>query len=576
MLDPELSARLGRYAEAWSSEYTMACTGTAAIDQTSPTLRCLQERRQEFEALLDVVSDPDAEGPKVAAGVADRLRPPSRCGHTNAGSAAHWVPEDPESRALAHRLRKQAAYAEGLSYAGRKTEAADALLRVRDAANDAGFTAITVQVETQRGGVLVTAGQPRQGRDVLADAYEVAVAGDFAYDATTIATDLVFAVGYTLGDADAGRRWARHAQAGLDRLGLDGEAQARLDSHRGSMEALAGRYAEAERFHRRAAAVRQRDAKDNPARLASTINNLGNAVLRQSRLDEALRLHREALALRERAFGRFHAHVAISLNNIATIHLLRGHWERAEAQLLDALKVWEATSGPDHRDLMHPLSNLATIASNRGRPRQAEAYARRGLAVAMSNDGADAPGVGTMHLTLGKTLGHQGRNDEALESLFAALRITTAAFGDEHEDVALIEHALGGRYRAMNKLDDAHEHLLRALAHWQGPTHVPSPHRASTVLRLSLVELEQGKATSVRQRLEALEADGGLEQLRPGDRAACEFTLAQAIVALDDDRQLARRHARAALATLDPRQHDSAALEAEIRGWLDRNADASR
>lgn len=92
--------------------------------------------------------------------------------------------------------------------------------------------------------------------------------------------------------------------------------------------------------------------------LAATLNNVGNILWKQGRVDEALNTHLNSLALKNRVLGPNHIDLSASLNNIGVILAELGDHERALVYHNRALEIRLAVA-PNSRVLAHSYHNLA-------------------------------------------------------------------------------------------------------------------------------------------------------------------------------------------------------------------------
>lgn len=458
----ELDASLTDYEAQWRAVADQACEDP---ELAQARIRCLEDRRDAHASFVKMLETAEPLAMHAAVTGVERLPSAQRCAEPGDSEFDGWMPPNAVAVALRRRLHD----ADALQYAARHDEALEALEKIVAEAEASHLVPIEVQARAHLGESLVHSGRIDEGIEVHTAAYTLAREQGFDAEAARLASGLAFSVGYMRGDYEAGVTWGRHAQALLDRLGLEGEAQARLDGHLGSVEALAGHYDRAEAHHRAAAAINERNLETGSGgRLASSLNNLGNLMILRSRWDEAMELHTRALELRQEWLGPAHPHVAVSKCSIAAIHMGRSDWEAAREELEDALQTWEASVGPSHRDLVHPLNNLATVARKQDRLTEAEAWVERSLHIAEAHYGDDDPRLATTHQIHGQVLEAQGRTDEALDALFKAQRSILAALGPEHDDLAQVNFAIARLYFDLERWDEALHYSDLVVDHWLG------------------------------------------------------------------------------------------------------------
>jgi Tfp pilus assembly protein PilF len=72
---------------------------------------------------------------------------------------------------------------------------------------------------------------------------------------------------------------------------------------------------------------------------ATVLNNLGEAAVRQQRLDEAEPLLRKALMIRQEVLGADHPSTGNSLNNVAGLLMSKGEKAEAASMFKQSLEI---------------------------------------------------------------------------------------------------------------------------------------------------------------------------------------------------------------------------------------------
>jgi tetratricopeptide (TPR) repeat protein len=85
---------------------------------------------------------------------------------------------------------------------------------------------------------------------------------------------------------------------------------------------------------------------ENPD-LATLLNNLADLYGKQARYADAERLHKRALAIREKTFGSEHPDVAQSLNNLAFAYANQGRYADGEPLYKRSLAIYEKLLGKE-------------------------------------------------------------------------------------------------------------------------------------------------------------------------------------------------------------------------------------
>ena len=301
---------------------------------------------------------------------------------------------------------------------------------------------------------------------------------------------------------------------------------------------------EAERLHREALAIRSRRRGPNSQDAAVSLNNLGVIERQRGNWEEAERLLLRALDIWSTELGSDHLRNASAYHNLVLVQRRLGQWDRALDSQRKALEIFESTFGPDHpqtrsthRALQQLLERredyeeslavadeivtarersddssvaLATALETRARLRQqlgrlAQAradLARAGaiLETSGSQDRQDA------HAALESALSiAEGRAQAAVRTLSAISdrRRAGRTRGDAPGITdGSVEHYLGAALASLDRREEAHAALSRALDIRRkvlSPTHRGL---AATMRELGYIELQRGQTERGRELLE--------------------------------------------------------------------------
>ena len=112
----------------------------------------------------------------------------------------------------------------------------------------------------------------------------------------------------------------------------------------------------------------------------------------QGKYAEAERLHKRALAIKEQAFGENHPDLADSLNNLAGVYNAQSKYAEAEGLYQRALAIYEAKLSKDHPSVARILNNLGNLHGAAGNSKKALLYSRKATAAVIAHAAAEAPG----------------------------------------------------------------------------------------------------------------------------------------------------------------------------------------
>ena len=410
-----LADRLADYRARWLAVHTDACLAANVRRNQSPALMdrrmlCLQQRRDELVALLDVFAAADRDVVEHAVAAARALPDPELCADLEALTRAEPLPADPAIALAAAEARRRLSAARAEFDAGRYAAG-------RSVAKDLVAVAVRLgdrHLKAEAGQLLanleVALSELGPGERHLDAAYFDALA--LGRDDLALATALILAslTGDTLARPADGLRWLRHADALLDRVGRDPADEGRLHTARGTIADRSGDYEAAAVAYRAAIAALERATRDELADelLAVAIGNLAAVIGTLGQFDEAIALSQRALAMRIASLGPAHPSVATVLTNLGNTYALLGDSAAAEAAQRRALQIFRASLPPRHPRIAFPLSALGDLALARSDYDGARLHYDEARVVWELHFGPDYPSVLVMQERLANVLLYQG------------------------------------------------------------------------------------------------------------------------------------------------------------------------
>ncbi|RDW60746.1 hypothetical protein BP6252_12129 [Coleophoma cylindrospora] len=186
-----------------------------------------------------------------------------------------------------------------------------------------------------------------------------------------------------------------------------------------------GQYSRAERIHRQALALREKEFGLEDSQTLTSINEVSLALSFQGKYAESEAMYRETLALRETVLGKEHPDTLTSMNNLGGALNGQGKYTEAEAMHRETLALRETAMhretlalretvlGKEHPDTLMSMNNLGGALSGQGKHAEAEAMHRETLALSETVLGKEHPDTLTGMYNLEWTLHMQGNEIEA-------------------------------------------------------------------------------------------------------------------------------------------------------------------
>jgi tetratricopeptide (TPR) repeat protein len=559
---------LDHFAAAWTGQAQAHCEAARRGDADRE--QCLERRRVELRALVDVFARADVATVEHASGAVERLRDPALCADPEALAAEQALAPLPANRALAAAvwtLRERLASVRFLELAGRFDEGLQRAGPLVDEARALGHPPVLAEAlllqavlwarkaeyATADAGLLAAITEAeRAGHHVVraeAMVHRIEVAGSLQARPEAIVDWL-----------DPSRALVRHVAPG-------GALEGRLLVNIGLMRYRQGDYLAAVASHEQAVALLGRVLKEGDPEFLGALVELGRSYWRSDDLPAARRTLERARELTERELGPDHPlliGVYLNLGNVMGAD---------EALYLRSLALSTRTFGPGHPSAGLALGNLGSVyLGHADFERALDAFSR---AVAIQRRALGVHPLLAVNLSnLGSALGSLKRHDEALAVLRESVEIYDKLYPTGHPDAVIALINLGDTARRTGELVTSRDSLRRALALTERPG--ATGHRDYATIELADTLVRLGAA---REALELLRPILERPPQAPPFDTRVAFVHAQALwLAEPAERPRAYTLARTVEATLvarldDPatagllRENDVSEL-AEVRSWL--------
>ena len=479
--------RLDGYASRWRDQYATTCAADEAEhpghDHAVVQRRCLQSRRTELAALVQVLTTADDETWALAPRAAADLEPPEGC------AAPRIEDATPVDAAAEERASTLVAQARAHAAAGQFQDAYDLAAAARDEADASLHTRLQARL------ALANAASELARLDEAVEVYEAVVWEATASGADEIAINgmlgLLFVEGVGRNHTEAALSWGRRLEQLLASTPATPRVRAALQMNLGLTLQAAGDLPAAERHVRLAGAETESAV---PERRATVAIALGNILRDEGRVVEATVQLREALRLREQGLGEHHPDVAIALNNLGLVLLDAGDSDEAKQLFARALDITYDALGREHPRVAVFLNNLANVAYGRGELEEAEPLYAQTVQQLRKRLGDDHLSTLTTKGNLGLVVRGKGEPERALaiaEDVLEGLQQTLPA---GHPAIAMAHNNLAGVLWDLGRLDEARAHYEKAVALRRVALGDAHPLLATSLDNLARLSLAEGRA----------------------------------------------------------------------------------
>ncbi|MCX4242025.1 serine/threonine-protein kinase [Paraliomyxa miuraensis] len=412
-----VAARLDGLAEQWQQTWVEACEAGRSEDEDEGDdgaaldlrMRCLEDVRRELQATVDALARADADTARRAAELVELLPAPRSC--MEPGDATHAPPAAIAEAVDA--LEVRLAHAIVQYRLGRLPQAEQELAALLPQAQALGWSRLEARVGIAHANVLNLLARFDDAVAALERASAVALqSGDDAL-AAEAAVQMVSTFGFHLQRFDDAERWARHAEAALQRLGDAPKLRGQLLNHLALMAERHGDREHAVELHREALRIRL-TLPDDRTGVAMSHENLGNALRAAEQLGEAREHLERALEIRRERLGVNHPDVGATLSNLGNVALDEGDFAQAKSHYEHALAILSTTLDEDHPRIGVLLNNLSIVAYQNEQVDLAITYLQRALVIMVRRRGDEHTDVLLARLNLASMQAKQGHTAEAI------------------------------------------------------------------------------------------------------------------------------------------------------------------
>ena len=354
-----VARELDQYAERWTAAYTEACEAThvrkaQSAEALDLRMTCLQERLGQVKALTDVFASADADVVIGAVDAVDSLGSLDRC-----NDLAQLQAVDARVRAAVDALRPRLAAVKALRDAGRHRDALQAGLSVAEDARKVGYQPLLAEALSLVGWLQEVTADYTGALATLLDAVNAGEAGRNDEVKADAASQLIAVLGFHLSRHEEGERWARFAEAAVERLGPGHDRQrAWILTNRSVIRKQIGDLTSALELEETSLALKQKLLGPDHPDVAISLNNMGVLLSALGDHQRSLALTDQGLAICRKAYGDSHPWVARALSNRGETLNALGRFGEARASFQDALTRWERVLAPDHPYLGYALTGL--------------------------------------------------------------------------------------------------------------------------------------------------------------------------------------------------------------------------
>ncbi len=418
-------ALFNAYGEEWTNTHRNVCMETQRGEQNGTTLsmrmRCLDRRRSEVGALLEVLSQPEGMLSDKAVRAIAQLTPSTVCNNVERLQQSSAIPEDPRDARSLEKLEKQLDVAVQLRIVGQYEKGLNAALEVMTAAEALKYEPFVAEARVVFGDLQVRMGAYEKAAASLRLAFSEGLGSGNDRAATLAAIRSTGLTGFRLRQPEQAQKWGWLSGTMLARLGEDLHLEALLATNLGNV-AFAGRdYALASEYFSQSVDINIQAHGANHLMVGFARTNLGATERLQGNLDTATEELLLAASIIEKNLGSEHPDLGRVFNSIGNLYLSKKDYEQSEKYHRKALSLKENSLSAGHTSIAHSCNNLADVLVEQGKYEEAKALFERAYSIWSDNYGTHhrlvslaQRGIGQCRLAMGDKIGARKVLEEVL------------------------------------------------------------------------------------------------------------------------------------------------------------------
>jgi tetratricopeptide (TPR) repeat protein len=458
---------LGDYLRKWTGMYTETCEATRVRGDQSEAvmelrMECMERRRQEVRALVDVFAHADAQVAQRAPQAVASLPDLDEC--SNADALRQVVPPPtPQTNQRVAALRTRLAEASARRNAGQYAEALKLAEVIATDARRLGYKPVVAEALNLLATLQYDTGHAQQAATTLFEASEAADSGRYDHARADALMRLVLVLN-ELVRFDEAHDAARLGRAAIARAGGDLQLELRFDEMEGSVLHKEGRYDEALALKNRVLSGLEQTLGPDASPVGLVLIGMSATAEAKGDPDQAIRYGRRALSIIEKTYGTNHPKAALAWLNVGNGLAAKHEFRAAIDAHEHALAINEAVFGPNHPDTARALVNIGELLSKVGQIERALTMIERAEAIQIRAYGPEHPEVATCECMLADVLLTSRRADAALPHAERCVAMRERVLGKEHVSTAEALVGLGECQLAHGGAAQAVPPLERAIA----------------------------------------------------------------------------------------------------------------
>ncbi|NTX05795.1 serine/threonine-protein kinase [Myxococcus sp. CA040A] len=426
-----VSRALGDYADMWKRQRVQACEATRVQgvkpeEQLDRQLVCLERRRKDFSATVELLSSADAALVEKSLDAALALPSLWECEDTEALAERQRMPTDPLRRADIELLEEKLSHVRARMDAGKHPQALEAVKALVAPVEATGYLPLRAETRFLNGWLLEQVGESPEAAKLLSSAVFDAEAGHADRLKVTALNKLLF-VEDGLKHYEPAARWGSLAEATLERMGGD------------------------------------------PVLLGDVRVNQANLAISQDLYEEAKTRVEEAQALYEKSLPAEHPKRARTTFLLAHVVHSLGDSTRALALMEDALQKTTAAMGPQHPDVARRHGLLSMTLRELKQDAQALPHAQAVADIFQAIYGADSPKFAEALDEVGMCQLGMGRFEDALKTYERSLALKRKTLPVDDEKLQPSYDGVGQALLGLGRVGESVEPLRLAVTFASAP-----------------------------------------------------------------------------------------------------------
>ena len=244
----------------------------------------------------------------------------------------------------------------------------------------------------------------------------------------------------------------------------------------GSVLYKQSKYKESLECYKKSLSIRLEILPSNDPDIATSYNNIGSVLDKQGNFTEALKYHEKSLSIRKETLPSNDPDIATSYNNIACVLDNQGNFTKALKYYERSLSIRKETFTSNHPKIANSYNNIGSVLYKQSKYKESLECYKKSLSIRLETLPPNHPDIVSSYDNIGDVLDSQGEYTEALEYYKKSLSIRLEILPSNDPKIAMSYKNISSVLKNQRRYTESQEYLNKRISLWKKTRSNPSNH----------------------------------------------------------------------------------------------------